>query len=148
MTIEQKREYNREAMRKHRLLHGPNRRPTPKPDRWTCKKCGVEKPYEEPYFYKGPTHKWGLNKTCAECSRFYCLARKFNISVEDYKKLTTGRCAICETEGRLFLDHCHDSGNIREGLCLSCNTGLGMFRDDPDRLRAAALYVERHRLLT
>lgn len=30
-------------------------------------------------------------------------------------------------------------------LCAQCNTGLGMFRDNPDVLRRAAAYVETRR---
>jgi hypothetical protein len=154
MSVEQRREYQREATRRHRLLHGAGSpwRPDPQPERWTCKKCHTEKPFTAEFFYAHPKSKWGLMKQCKVCnglkSREYIIENKYGISVDDYKKLTTGCCAICGTEGKLHLDHCHDSGNIRDGLCNGCNTGLGMFRDDPDRLRVAALYVERHRLLT
>lgn len=61
-----------------------------------------------------------------------------------------GRCAICGTEewggksGVPHVDHCHDSTKVRGLLCAGCNNGLGLFRDDPARLRAAATYLEAH----
>lgn len=66
-----------------------------------------------------------------------------------------GLCAICgciETvldrtgkPKKLSVDHCHTSITIRGLLCSSCNHGLGSFVDSPERLRAAAEYLERSR---
>jgi hypothetical protein len=58
------------------------------------------------------------------------------------------RCAICggERNGhgtRLHIDHCHGSGKVRGLLCSKCNTGVGLFDNEPARLRAAAKYLER-----
>jgi hypothetical protein len=57
------------------------------------------------------------------------------------------RCDICGADGhkqawgRLMLDHCHTTGKFRGWLCVNCNSGIGMFRDDPDIMRAAIKYV-------
>jgi len=66
------------------------------------------------------------------------------------------KCAICNNEfGPLKpndevprsaqLDHNHQTGKIREVLCRDCNMGLGQFKDNPIRLRAAADYLEKWR---
>lgn len=62
------------------------------------------------------------------------------------------RCAICRREisfspGRgtarnAHLDHCHRTNRVRGWLCSPCNRALGMIRDDPAVLRAAADYLE------
>ncbi len=57
-----------------------------------------------------------------------------------------GVCAICGQSSRLVLDHDHSTGQQRGLLCSACNTGLGLFADDPSRLLAAAAYLERGRL--
>lgn len=54
-------------------------------------------------------------------------------------------CDICGAEVDLGYDHCHAAGHHRGWLCDPCNLGLGKFGDDPDRLRAAAAYLERPR---
>lgn len=41
------------------------------------------------------------------------------------------------------LDHNHKTGKIRGVLCGHCNSGLGMFRDNPELLQAAVEYLKR-----
>jgi hypothetical protein len=59
-----------------------------------------------------------------------------------------GRCAICGDQQGMELvpDHDHLSGRPRGLLCSTCNLGLGMLADDPERLRAALIYVTTWRL--
>ncbi|UYY83057.1 endonuclease VII domain-containing protein [Arthrobacter sp. YA7-1] len=65
-----------------------------------------------------------------------------------------GVCAICkQPESKLSsgggpkmlaFDHDHTTGKARGLICQQCNIGIGAFRDSPDLLRKAALYlVER-----
>lgn len=82
------------------------------------------------------------------------LMASFGITVEQYNEMLArqdGVCAICrepETmirKGRLLplhVDHDHDTGAVRGLLCGRCNTGIGMFADDPDRLVAATTYLK------
>lgn len=84
------------------------------------------------------------------------LNREFNMSLESYDSIIlsqNGVCAICKKEEsattrgvkkRLSLDHCHKTGKVRGVLCDNCNRALGLFRDDPNLLRAAIAYLEKH----
>jgi hypothetical protein len=54
-----------------------------------------------------------------------------------------GVCAICKEPGSC-VDHDHATGSARGCLCRNCNLGVGNFRDNPARLRAAADYLEKH----
>ena len=53
------------------------------------------------------------------------------------------KCTLCPSTDTLVVDHCHASGRIRGVLCRKCNLVLGLMDDDPERLRAAAAYLER-----
>lgn len=44
----------------------------------------------------------------------------------------------------LAVDHCHENGHVRGLLCSSCNTAIGLLRDDPAILRSAIAYLEKH----
>jgi Recombination endonuclease VII len=62
-------------------------------------------------------------------------------------------CEICGRQVGLVRDHdhaCHRDKMcikcFRGFLCPPCNSGLGMFQDDPGLLRAAAAYLERPRV--
>jgi hypothetical protein len=53
-------------------------------------------------------------------------------------------CELCEQppgKRSLHLDHDHETGAFRGWLCSNCNSGLGLFRDNPRLLRKAAKYL-------
>lgn len=69
------------------------------------------------------------------------LRQSYGISLEDYQAILERQhycCAACGLPdgenghlGRLFVDHCHETGKVRGLLCNSCNTALGLLREDP-----------------
>jgi hypothetical protein len=78
------------------------------------------------------------------------LEKKYGLSLAQYRNLEhdqDGVCKVCKTKpkGRLVVDHDHATGSVRGLLCSQCNTGLGMFRDSPDLLAAAAGYLTSQR---
>jgi hypothetical protein len=42
------------------------------------------------------------------------------------------------------VDHNHATGVVRAILCSRCNSGLGLFCEDPDLMRRAIDYLETH----
>jgi hypothetical protein len=99
--------------------------------------------------------KWARNPELRERARARrrnnLLKTKYGISFEDYKAMLArqnGVCAICNKPPgptRLSVDHDHVTRAVRQLLCVKCNAGLGCFDDDPDLLRAAIAYLEKHR---
>jgi hypothetical protein len=79
------------------------------------------------------------------------LMRKYNLPIEQYNEMLVNqenKCFICDYEfgqkkGDCYVDHCHKTEKVRGLLCQNCNTGLGNFRDDSDRLIRAANYLAR-----
>ena len=74
-------------------------------------------------------------------------ARRLGITPEEVLTLEQEvNCAICGKEFSStrdqHVDHCHETNAVRGVLCSGCNTGLGGFRDNPENLRKAALYLE------
>lgn len=63
-------------------------------------------------------------------------------------KSQASQCAVCALKVAspwdLVIDHNHETGKVRGLLCLSCNTGLGMLKDNPDHLRRALAYLEKN----
>lgn len=96
------------------------------------------------------------NETSRDRRKCHELRTKFGIPLERYREMLlaqNGVCASCKRpevaayKGRvraLSVDHCHATGAVRDLLCHSCNHGIGVFREDPAALRAAADYLERH----
>lgn len=94
---------------------------------------------------------------CASCVQRRKAARiwKYGISPDDYLAMwhqQGGKCAVCrepEVSKRkgavlnLAVDHCHKTGRVRGLLCSSCNGGMGLFKDSPERLMAAIRYLQQ-----
>lgn len=62
-----------------------------------------------------------------------------------------GGCAICGSQPktrRLAVDHSHKTGYVRGLLCYRCNYALGLLRDDPTIVQAAASYLTRDLVYT
>jgi hypothetical protein len=76
----------------------------------------------------------------------------YNIDLQEYNEMLEfqdNRCAICgktpeENGKRLSVDHDHETSEIRELLCNSCNVALGYLNDDPEMCELAKLYLEKH----
>ena len=84
------------------------------------------------------------------------LRRMYGLTLQQVEQMRidqNGECSICcsvllTNKGagqRYHVDHCHESGKVRALLCSLCNQGLGGFRDNPEWMRRAALYIERFR---
>lgn len=73
----------------------------------------------------------------------------YGLEPGDYDKLfeaQQGRCAICKgtRRGRLDVDHDHSTGIVRGLLCAADNRKVLKYaKNDPERLRRAADYLER-----
>lgn len=77
------------------------------------------------------------------------LRRIYGITAETYWQIygfQGGTCYICQyAKGktkRLFVDHDHQTGEVRGLLCNRCNRMLGFARDDPEYFFRAARYLE------
>lgn len=72
------------------------------------------------------------------------------VTAVEYARLVearAGKCAICENPpdaSGLCIDHSHKTGKVRDLLCKDCNLMLGRSYDNPEVLRRAASYLERH----
>jgi Recombination endonuclease VII len=97
----------------------------------------------------------------AQRARDNKLRRDFGITLEQLNQMVAdqnGCCKICGTQMHpggdrengvyrtgVCVDHDHETGGVRGVICSPCNTGLGMFKDDPARMRAAADYIDKYR---
>lgn len=135
----------------------------------TCNKCG-EKQSIEQFHFSGNGRRSNQCKSCkslywkqkrqgnpewAKQRDISRNAKTMGLSLEERYAMyaeQNGRCAICKVEGARFgegtrsttlaLDHDHKTGEIRHLLCIKCNRGLGLFRDDAALLIRAAEYLK------
>jgi hypothetical protein len=90
-----------------------------------------------------------------ERKRYYklrsILKGSFTLSFDDYKAWLNKHknlCFICnrpdQTGIALAVDHNHSNGKLRGLLCGHCNTGLGLFKDNPNLLQKAIDYLHQY----
>jgi hypothetical protein len=113
-----------------------------------CTKCKVDKPLSAECFPLHNKTKSGFDSWCKACRATYrSETRRGNyrdmISDELLKNIveTVTECVICGSTEKLVVDHCHTTNQIRGMLCNHCNRGLGHFRDDPELLEFARIYL-------
>jgi hypothetical protein len=110
-----------------------------------CRGCEAE-------FAPHSGNHWYCDDECVAARK---RLRRHGITNRQYLDLLEaqgGTCALCHGDAKgfgvsrrfgLVVDHCHDTGQVRGLLCADCNTALGRFGDNANRLRAAADYIER-----
>jgi hypothetical protein len=80
------------------------------------------------------------------------LKRMYGLDQDKYEQLLAvqnGGCWICHRppdDRPLCVDHDHKSGGVRGLLCITCNTGLGGFKDSIQLMERAILYLSRYSL--
>ena len=132
-----------------------------------CITCKVRKPLTE--FYRHSQNPNTTQSNCKICTnnqsierrkipgysrrirqRFHI--RKYGLTIERFNEIVSlqyGGCAICgSTKGgtryfdeRLHIDHDHKTGAVRGLLCNFCNSGIGSFRDNPQLMEKAIIYL-------
>lgn len=115
-----------------------------------CSICGETKVYKK----KQPTYKNGFRWICIFRKRqghgkysyscddaknnFVLTPKERNAIIENANSI----CDICKEYTEYpVIDHCHSTGRVRGVLCPAHNTALGLFKDNPVHLRAAATYL-------
>jgi hypothetical protein len=113
--------------------------------RYSCKDC--EKPMRDLYKNK-PENKIRATKT----RRSWARKTKYNFPQELYDERLDnqgGVCAICSTDspggrGQFHADHDHQTNQPRGVLCHNCNVALGNFKDSPELLQKAIVYLSKY----
>ena len=87
---------------------------------------------------------WTLKKETPEKRRARKIKSLYGRTVEDIDGIRLaqdGKCAICQRERSLVIDHCHRSGVVRGLLCNPCNGAIGFLGDQYASLMVAAEYL-------
>lgn len=117
----------------------------------SCTKCGILKPYDATHFRVNKNTKSGLDSWCRDCANEYRSKRRkiippkeWNVPNDEIERFVDANeeelCVICGEPGQV-VDHDHSTGRIRGKLCQGCNLGLGHFKDNPELLELAAMYL-------
>lgn len=127
----------------------------------TAKQKYYQEHKEEVAEYKRIYNETHKDRRIGEGKRYYHKHREeegyrglrnlYNITKEQYDEMfmkQNGCCAICGIHHtlltkKLYVDHNHDTGELRGLLCNKCNLGLGIFGDDVSLLQKATDYLNK-----
>ena len=90
--------------------------------------------------------KWFKQRVLSGKKKEDTLKHSYRITLlqfEQMKNKQKNKCKICK---QIFIrtphvDHCHKTNKIRGLLCSSCNSGLGLFKDNSQILKQAIKYL-------
>ena len=126
----------------------------------TCPKCRQELP--DDCFHKRTykSGKTGLQHKCKECNsvvrkRYWkphsSIRLKLKLTVEEVEAIIAPQqCAVCGVtadKARMCIDHCHDTKKVRGLLCHSCNTALGLMKDNVQNILRLSQYLAQSKPL-
>lgn len=125
----------------------------------SCSICEVMKPLDA--FSLCPSGVAGRNPGCKNCCNSLRRQKVYKLSKEDFDLLLQsqgGVCAVCKKEPEntkgWVIDHDHEccpskhktcGQCIRGVLCSTCNSGLGLFKDNKEVLQNAISYLAENR---
>lgn len=81
------------------------------------------------------------------------LKHRYGITYDEYQRMHNEQnhcCAICGKEGgstrstRLYVDHNHETGQVRMLLCPKCNIAVGVIEEGLSRVISIAQYLTKH----
>ena len=76
---------------------------------------------------------------------------KYNLSKKDLENMIVNQnssCKICQTpfiDNKFTIDHCHTTNKVRGLLCLNCNSGMGLLKDDIEIMQSAIKYLNKYK---
>ena len=118
-----------------------------------CNVCHILKPVTEFEYNQNNIKRKVRRPSCKNCRKIIDgepLIKAEKARMEEIKPKIIFKCPICGktsipgVTANLVIDHNHETGEAREWICDSCNTGLGRFKDDPKILKTAIDYLNKH----
>lgn len=118
--------------------------------RKTSKYCSMSCSNKYRYEKGKSSGYWVKSQYKAYAKRVYGLSLD---DIEEMNKAQNYMCALCDIhisdltgkKKKLCVDHDHVTGKVRGLLCESCNTVLGMAKDNTETLNRAVAYIERNK---
>jgi len=112
------------------------------------KRAAYNKQYATEHKAEGAANQARYRERHPNRRRELDLRRKYNLTPAEYDAMLaeqSGQCAICDkppsTGKPLFVDHDHDTGEVRGLLCSRCNWALGQLGDGPELVARALSYL-------
>jgi hypothetical protein len=102
-----------------------------------CSQCGIEKTKSN--YPRHIKYKDNLDSRCKECIKIHADIRNKLHPIAPEKPEF---CECCGKAAKLFLDHDHETLEIRGWICDYCNMSIGRLGDNASGLRKALTYLE------
>jgi hypothetical protein len=108
-----------------------------------CKVCQLDRNMKN-YYNESPEKRKRRRDLCSASH----LLRKFGLTTEEFSAMIeqqNNKCKICECDmSSPQVDHNHTTGKVRALLCRSCNTSLGLLKEDSKILYNMISYINDH----
>jgi hypothetical protein len=91
------------------------------------------------------TKKW--NEKNPRDNRLFSL-KVYGLDYEKYNTMLDKQNGVCDICKRVpvkpVIDHCHKTNKVRGIICNTCNSGIGMLKDDLKIIKNAVKYLEKY----